>query len=98
MCWTTSLAVSLKRNRSQNGMKRQKPIARANRVHSTLREVVLAMMEREGKDFSYCELGRHRIKDGRFDLHHTKYEGATYYDLQIACRKHNTAQENRFLS
>src|SRR5215204_4884884 len=28
------------------------------------------------------------------NLHHTKYEGATYYDLRIVCTKCNNAPEN----
>lgn len=63
-----------------------------------LRDVVVAMMKREGRDFTHCEVGDHSIANGKYDIHHTKYKGATYYDLQIACRKCNTAQENRFLS
>jgi len=72
-----------------------KGLSKANQLY-TLRDVVIAMMKRDGRDFTYCELGKHRM-DGAFDIHHTKYEGATYYDLQIACRKCNTQQENRFL-
>lgn len=74
----------------------RRTIHRENRL-STLRDIVVAMMRRDGRDFSYCEVGKHPI-EGKFDIHHTKYEKATYADLRIVCRKCNTAPENRFLS
>lgn len=62
-----------------------------------MKALIHAMMKREGRDFAYCEVGNHAITNGKFDLHHTKYEGATYYDLQISCRKCNLQAENKLL-
>jgi hypothetical protein len=31
---------------------------------------------------------------GKMDVHHTKYEGATIYDLEFVCRKCNTSPRN----
>jgi hypothetical protein len=64
---------------------------------SHLRPIILAMMRREGRNFKWCELGHHPLK-GRLTLHHTKYEGATYYDLQIACYSCQMKAENKNLS
>lgn len=69
--------------------------ATANQIEH-LRPYIRAMMLREGRSFQWCEVGLHEI-DGEGDIHHEKYEGATYYDLKIACRKCNCAPENRFL-
>jgi hypothetical protein len=50
------------------------------------------MIHRLGKDPNLCELcGR----AGKMDIHHTKYEGATLYDLVFACRRCNTKAENK---
>jgi hypothetical protein len=62
-----------------------------------LRPYVVGLMELEGRDFEHCELCTSVIPPNKYDIHHTKYDGATYYDLMIVCRKCNTAQENRFL-
>ncbi len=62
-----------------------------------LRPYIIALMEDEGRDFDHCEICGKHIPNNRYDIHHTKYEGATYYDLRIVCRKCNTAPENRFL-
>lgn len=70
---------------------------RANRLHSTFRELIIAMMKRDGRNFAQCELCHAKIPKGKFQLHHTKYEGATYYDLRIVCGKCNLSKENCFL-
>lgn len=72
---------------------RKPPNSVVYKLEKWFREIIIAMMKRDGRDFTFCEVGKHRIK-GRFDLHHMKYEGATYYDLQVSCRKCNTAPEN----
>jgi len=59
-----------------------------------LYRIIIAMMEEEGRDFSTCELCKQPILNGNFELHHTKYEGATYYDLLIVCRRCNHLPEN----
>ena len=52
------------------------------------------MVHKLGKDPNLCELcGR----VGRMDIHHTKYEGATLYDLIFACRSCNLQTENKGL-
>ena len=60
-----------------------------HKIDNRMRPLIIEIMRRDGRDFGYCELGSHKIEGGRFDLHHTKYEGATYYDLLIACRRCN---------
>lgn len=64
---------------------------------SNLRPIIIAMMKREGRSLKVCEVGNHPIK-GRFELHHTRYESATYKDLRIACSKCNHAPENVLLT
>lgn len=59
---------------------------------------VIALMEQEGRDFFICELCDTDIPEGEFEIHHTKYEGATYYDLRIVCRRCNRLPENRLLA
>lgn len=61
-----------------------------------LRPSIVALIESERRGFSACELCSKEL-NGNFDLHHTKYEGATYKDLMVVCHKCNTQQENRFL-
>ena len=58
-----------------------------------LRPYVLSLMREEGRDFGICELCDQKTK-GNFEIHHTKYEGATYYDLKIVCRSCNKIPEN----
>jgi hypothetical protein len=58
-----------------------------------MRLLVRAMMKRDGRNFKVCELCRKPIT-GKFDLHHTKYEGATYRDLLIVHRRCNLLPEN----
>lgn len=62
-----------------------------------MRTLVQNMMRRDGRDFSKCEMCGGEIKEGKAELHHTKYKGATYYDLLIVCHKCNTQPENRGL-
>jgi hypothetical protein len=62
-----------------------------------LRPYILFLMRKEGRDFSRCELGNERIENGQYEIHHTKYDGATYYDLRIVCRSCNRKPENCLL-
>lgn len=63
-----------------------------------LREIIIALMRQEGRDFTTCELCGGDIPPGKYDIHHTKYDGATYNDLRIVCHTCNTAAENRYLN
>ena len=63
-----------------------------------LRPYILALMKRDGRDFTKCEHRGCPIEDGRFEIHHTKYEGATYHDLRIVCRRCNKRAENLLLA
>jgi len=33
------------------------------------------------------------IEEGKYEIHHTKYDAATYYDLCIVCRSCNQVRE-----
>jgi len=61
-----------------------------------LRDIILAMMKREGRSVRWCEVSSHPIK-GKFSLHHERYEGDTYQDLKISCYPCNLKAENKFL-
>jgi hypothetical protein len=52
-------------------------------------------MRQERRDFSRCELGGEKIEDGQYEIHQTKYQGATYYDLRIVCRSCNKEARER---
>lgn len=71
--------------------------SRENQI-AHLRPYILFLMRREGRDFSTCELGGEGIPDDEFEIDHTKYEGATYYDLRIVCRSCNKRRENILLA
>ena len=58
---------------------------------------VLSLMQKEGRNFDICELCKQETR-GNFEIHHTKYNGATYYDLRIVCRSCNKKPENIGLS
>jgi hypothetical protein len=70
--------------------------AAANQIEH-LRPYIIALMKREGRDFTRCELAPHDIEPGKYEIHHTKYEGATYYDLRIVCKPCNRKAENCLL-
>lgn len=58
-----------------------------------LKPIIVALMEDQERDFTTCEYcGKHPIN--RYEIHHTKYEGATYYDLMIVCTSCNRISEN----
>lgn len=59
-----------------------------------MRKYVLALMDRDKRDFTRCEYCSKDIVDGRWELHHTRYEGATYKDMMIVCRSCNRLAEN----
>jgi hypothetical protein len=58
---------------------------------------VLFLMKRDGRNFNQCELCPAAIPEGEYEIHHTKYEGATYFDLWIVCRTCNRNSENCLL-
>lgn len=60
-----------------------------------LYEIVLNILKKEGRDFTHCEECGKEIK--RFNLHHTKYDGATLRDIKIVCTKCNTSTRNKGL-
>lgn len=62
-----------------------------------LYNIIIAMMKRDGRNFAKCELCPAAIPAGEFELHHTKYEGTTYFDLRIACSSCNHKPENCLL-
>lgn len=63
-----------------------------------MRKIVLSMMKRYGRDFTKCQLCPTIIPAGKHQIHHTKYEGATYRDLLIVCRSCNNSAINKFLN
>jgi hypothetical protein len=62
-----------------------------------MRHLVVCVLQQQGRDFSKCELCAADIPDGKYDLHHTKYEGATIRDVAIVCRACNLSRQNKFL-
>lgn len=72
-------------------------LAKHNQIEN-LRPYILFLMEQEARDFTECELCGREIAADEFEIHHTRYEGATYYDLRIVCRSCNRKEENLFLS
>lgn len=59
-----------------------------------LRPYVIVLMENEDRDFTVCELCAQDIPVNQYEIHHTKYAEATYYDLRIVCRSCNRIGEN----
>ncbi len=58
--------------------------------------MIIILLKRIGKSFDRCEQC-YRELHGKFVLHHTKYDGATIYDLEIVCQRCNTQPENKGL-
>jgi len=54
------------------------------------------MVEELGKDPFLCEICKEQ-QAVHCDIHHTKYEGATIYDLQFVCRSCNLSHVNKGL-
>lgn len=61
-----------------------------------LRPYILECFKLMGKDMNTCE--QCGITDIPLDIHHTKYDGATVYDLQLICRSCNLSKRNRLLA
>lgn len=66
----------------------------ANSIGRHFRNLLANMMVRDGRNLEECEQCFSEIPEGKYQLHHTKYEGATYYDLQIVCQRCNLQTEN----
>lgn len=64
----------------------------ANAINS-LRPYVVECLARLGKDPLVCEICL-EPQPTPCDIYHTKYEGATIYDLQYVCRSCNLARAN----
>ena len=62
-----------------------------------IRFYIRGLLKYWGRDFSICELCQSIIADGKYRLHHAKYDKATIYDIKIACNKCDKQSENRFL-
>ncbi len=62
-----------------------------------MRIIVTAKLKQDGRDFGQCELCPAKIPEGQHQLHHTRYEGATYKDIKIVCRSCNNKAENKLL-
>lgn len=67
---------------------------------NNLRPYIVALMTDEGRitDQSICEYCLELIPDNKWEIHHTKYQGATYQDLLLICRSCNRIGENVGLS
>lgn len=72
--------------------------SKLHHLSAIMRSIVVSMMTEEGRNFGACEQCSEPIPKGKWELHHTKYEGATYYDLQIICRSCNRLDKNVGLS
>lgn len=59
--------------------------------------IVEECLRRIGKDKATCEMCGAKPKGG-CTIHHTKYEGATIYDLMYVCKSCNTAPANTRLA
>lgn len=60
------------------------------------REYVLECFRRLGKVFNRCE--QCDVITTKLEIHHTKYEGATLYDLQLVCHRCNLQSYNKGLA
>ena len=71
--------------------------SRKHKIPWFMRRHVIACMIMLGKDPHTCEICK-EIQDTPCDIHHTKYEGATVYDLQFVCRSCNLSWANKGLA
>ena len=61
-----------------------------------LYEIILHVLTKRGRDLNKCELCGGSF-NGRPNLHHTKYDGATVDDIRIVCSKCDKQPENKGL-
>lgn len=71
--------------------------SRDNQIPIQLRPYVIACLAWLGKDPQTCEICEAGVPDG-CQIHHTKYKGATIYDLMYICGSCNKARANRGLA
>ena len=71
-----------------------KPNSVVHQLVPEMRHLIVSLMESLGRDFTTCEYLGCDIPEGKFELHHTKYDGATFYDLMIVCSPCNKRSEN----
>jgi 5-methylcytosine-specific restriction endonuclease McrA len=64
---------------------------------SEILSLIWALFDKWEKFKGKCEDCGNALAREAAKIHHTKYEGATIYDLQIVCQKCNTATRNRGL-
>jgi hypothetical protein len=62
-----------------------------------MRHLIVGILEQQGRDFGRCEQCGDVIPAGKFELHHTRYDGATLADLRIVCKACNLSRQNMFL-
>jgi hypothetical protein len=81
-----------------------RPIKRSGRTEadgsfiSMQRPIIDQLLQSvRGLDPYFC-VGCRQEQVKKCDIHHTKYEGATLYDLQYLCHPCNTKAENRGLA
>lgn len=61
-----------------------------------MRPYIVHMLEQEGRisDYMACEECLKPIDGNKWEIHHTKYAGATYYDLLVVCLSCNRIEAN----
>lgn len=75
------------------GPARQGKNSASNLIDATFMPYVEFCLAKLGKNKFACELCLDRVPAGCV-VHHTKYEGATVYDLMYICQSCNCAREN----
>ncbi|MEW1951073.1 hypothetical protein AB0280_17700 [Pseudarthrobacter sp902506025] len=78
------------------GASRKGGVSRENWIRPSFMVYVVEALERLGKDRYTCELCLEHVPQGCV-VHHTKYEGATIYDLMYICYSCNLSRENKGL-
>lgn len=69
----------------------------ANWISPSFKPYAVEGLKRLGKDPRTCELCLEFVRGGCI-IHHTKYEGATLYDLMYICTSCNLSRENKGLT
>ncbi|NQD41435.1 hypothetical protein [Glutamicibacter halophytocola] len=70
--------------------------SKENAIHPSFMVYVVEALDRLGKDRYTCEICLDPVPKGCV-VHHTKYEGATVYDLMYICQSCNLSRTNRGL-
>lgn len=70
---------------------------RHNQITGTFMPYVIEALTRLGKDRYTCEICLEPVPKGCI-VHHTKYEGATVYDLMYVCGSCNLSRANKGLN